>query len=51
MISARAYIKIGGEYFYSDIRVRSFMQVANAVLANDEINGATKQSIRDLLSA
>ena len=50
-VSARGYIKIGGEYFYSEVKTRSFIQVANAVLADDEIDESTKNSIRDLLNA
>lgn len=48
-VIARAYVKIDGKYYYSDILKRSFNEVKNAVLADDEIDDATKESIRNLL--
>ncbi len=48
-VSARAYIKIGGEYFYSAVLIRSFNQIVNAVLADEEIDDNTKLSVRSLV--
>lgn len=50
-ISARAYVKIDGMYFYSDKLCYSFYDVANAVLADDEIDQSTKDSLNKLLEA
>ena len=50
-ISARAYVCIDGMYFYSDIITRSFEGVANAVLADDTIDEATKEQVRNILEA
>lgn len=50
-ISARAYVCIDGMYFYSDIITRSFKGVANAVLADDTIDAATKEQVRNILEA
>lgn len=50
-ISARAYVKINGKYFYSDILTRSFSQVAQAVLADNDIDSNTKEAIRNLLKS
>lgn len=47
-VTARAYVKIDGKYFYSDVTTRSFNQVANAVLADDEIDENTKDALRAL---
>ena len=47
-VTARAYVKIGGKYFYSDVTTRSFNQVANAVLADDEIDQNTKNALKAL---
>ena len=47
-VTARAYVKIDGKYFYSDVTTRSFNQVANAVLADDEIDENTKDALRKL---
>ena len=47
-VTARAYVKIGGKYFYSDVTTRSFNQVANAVLADDEIDRNTKNALTRL---
>lgn len=49
-VSARAYIKIGGEYFYSDVLQRNYLQIANAVLADDEIDENTKSAVRNIIS-
>ncbi len=49
-VSARAYVKVDGEYYYSDILVRSFNDVANAVLADDSIDQDVKNKINDLLN-
>lgn len=48
-ISARAYVKINGKYFYSDILTRSFSQVAQSVLADDEIDMNIKTAVYKLL--
>ena len=48
-ITARAYVKVDGMYFYSDTLTRSFNQVANAVLADEEIDQNTKDKLNDLL--
>lgn len=50
-ISARAYVKINGKYFYSDILTRSFSQVAQAVLADNDIDSNTKEAIRNMLKS
>lgn len=50
-ISARAYVKINGKYFYSDILTRSFSQVAQAVLADNDIDSNTKETIRNMLKS
>ena len=50
-ISARAYVYINGMYFYSDIITRSFENVANAVLADETIDDATKEQVRSILEA
>lgn len=47
-VTARAYVKIDGKYFYSDVTTRSFNQVANAVLADDEIDENTKNALTRL---
>ena len=48
-ITARAYVKVDGMYFYSDTLTRNFNQVANAVLADEEIDQNTKDKLNDLL--
>ena len=48
-ITARAYVKVDGMYFYSDPLTRSFNQVANAVLEDEEIDQNTKNKLNDLL--
>ncbi len=50
IVSVRAYVKIDGDYYYSDALQRSFSSVANAVLADSEISQDTKDKINDLLS-
>lgn len=50
VISARAYIKIGGEYFYSDTVKGSFNSVAEKVLADDEIDEKTKEVLLSTMS-
>lgn len=50
MISAKAYIKIGGEYFYSDVVQHSYNTVAEAVLNDDEMPNDVKDKVRDILS-
>lgn len=47
-VTARAYVKIDGKYFYSNVTTRSFNQVANAVLADDEIDQNTKNTLTKL---
>ena len=48
-ITARAYVKVDGMYFYSEPLTRSFNQVANAVLADEEIDQNTKDKLNNLL--
>ena len=48
-ITARAYICIDGMYFYSPVTTRSFAQVANAVVADEEIDQNTKNEVKQLL--
>lgn len=48
-ISARAYVCIDGMYFYSPVTTRSFAQVANAVIADGEIDQNTKNEVEQLL--
>ena len=50
-IYARAYVCIDGMYFYSNTMGGSFNEVANLVLADDEIDQNTKNSIKNLLDA
>lgn len=49
MISAKAYIKIGGEYFYSDTVQHSYNTVANAVLNDETIDSNTKNAVQNIL--
>ena len=49
MISAKAYIKIGGEYFYSDVVQHSYNTVANAVLNDETIDSKTKDAVQNIL--
>lgn len=48
-ITARAYVCIDGMYFYSNIQKGSFCEVANLVLADDEIDANTKNAVKNLL--
>ena len=48
-ITARAYVCIDGMYFYSPVTTRSFAQVANAVVADEEIDQNTKNELKQLL--
>ena len=48
-ITARAYVCIDGMYFYSPVTTRSFAQVANAVVADEEIDQNTKNEVKQLL--
>lgn len=49
VVSARAYVKIDGECYYSDVLQRSYRQVANAVLVDAEIDNETKNAVREIL--
>lgn len=49
-ISVRAYICIDGIYFYSNTLNGSYKEVANLVLADDEIGQATKDKVQNLLA-
>lgn len=48
-VSARAYVNIDGMYFYSPVTTRSFSDVANAVIADSEIDQNTKNEVKTLL--
>jgi hypothetical protein len=48
-ITARAYVCIDGMYFYSNVLKGSFSEVANLVLADDEIDTNTKSKVQQLL--
>lgn len=50
-ITARAYVCIDGMYFYSNTLKGSFSEVANLVLADDEIDQNTKNAVNKLLEA
>lgn len=47
--SVRGYVNIDGMFFYSPIVKRSYSQVANAVLEDEEIDDNIKQSVFSLL--
>lgn len=49
IVSARAYVKVKGEYYYSPILQRSFNIVANAILADETVDQITKDAINNLL--
>lgn len=49
-ISTRAYVNIDGMYFYSPVTTRSFNDIANAVIADDEIDQNTKNKVNALLN-
>lgn len=51
VVSAKAYIKIGGEYFYSDTVQHSFASVAELVLSDSEIDTDTKNKVSQILDA
>lgn len=48
-ISARAYVKIDGIYYYSDTLCFSFNDIAQKVLSDNEIDQNTKNSLNNLL--
>ena len=48
-ITARAYVCIDGMYFYSPVTTTAFAQVANAVVADEEIDQNTKNEVKQLL--
>ncbi len=48
-ITARAYVCIDGMYFYSNEQKGSFGEVANLVLADNEIDTNTKNAVKNLL--
>ena len=48
-ISARAYVKIDGIYYYSDTLCFSFNDIAQKVMSDDEIDQNTKNSLNNLL--
>lgn len=48
-ITARAYVCIDGMYFYSNTLKGSFGEVANLVLADDEIDTNSKNAVKNLL--
>ncbi len=50
-ITARAYVYIDGMYFYSNTLKGSFGEVADLVLADDEIDQNTKNAVNKLLEA
>jgi hypothetical protein len=49
-ISARAYIKVDGKYYYSEVLVRNFRQVAQSALADEKVDEATKSAIEEMLA-
>ncbi|MCD7796423.1 MAG: leucine-rich repeat domain-containing protein [Clostridiales bacterium] len=49
-ISARAYAVIDGKYYYSEILKDNFDEVTQLVLADDEIDEATKNALNNLLN-
>lgn len=49
VVSARAYVKINGVYYYSDILQRSFEGVANTVLQDNQIEQDIKDKINNML--
>lgn len=48
-ISARAYVKIDGIYYYSDTLCYSFNDIAQKVMSDNEIDQNTKNSLNNLL--
>lgn len=49
-VSARAYVKIDGSYYYSDTLCYSFNDIADAVLADEEVDEGTKSAVRSILN-
>ncbi len=49
VVSARAYVKVQGEYYYSPVLQRSFNNVANSILADETVDRSTKDAINNLL--
>lgn len=50
VISVRAYVNIDGWYFYSPIVKRSYNQVANAVLGDEEVDDNVKLSVSEVMA-
>lgn len=48
-VSARAYVYIDGMYFYSPVETNSLSNVANAVIADSDIDQNTKDEVKTLL--
>lgn len=48
-VSVRAYVKIDGNYYYSDKLCYSFNDIAQKVLSDNEIDQNTKNSLKNLL--
>lgn len=48
-VSVRAYIKVDGNYYYSDKLCYSFNDIAQKVLSDNEIDQNTKNSLKNLL--
>lgn len=48
-VSVRAYIKVDGNYYYSDKLCYSFNDIAQKVLSDNEIDQNTKNSLNNLL--
>ena len=49
IVSVRAYVKIDGIYFYSDVLQRSFSGIANSVLNDDTITQDIKDKVNNIL--
>ncbi len=49
-VYAKAYVKIDGEYYYSDMLERSFNGVATAILNDDDVSQSIKNQINNLLN-
>ena len=49
IVSVRAYAKIDGIYYYSDVLQRSFSGIANSVLNDDTISQDIKDKINNIL--
>ncbi len=50
-ITACAYIVVDGVTYYSEAVTRSFTQVANAVLADEDVDDDTKAAVQEMLDA